>query len=143
LHEKQSEQHRVAGGRGRNGGDATPVRPETRAYIRFAVGHPSHYRVMFGGFRDACAHDPDLAREANASFQTLVDAIADGQQAGEIRRDDPRTMAVFVWSIVHGVAMLAIDGSLPAPDVEPVVNYAVAHTVSGISSSTNPGRAAP
>ena len=34
------------------------------AYVRFAVTHSSHYRVMFGGFVDACDRDPELEAEA-------------------------------------------------------------------------------
>src|ERR671927_1103877 len=46
------------------------------AYVRFAVANPSHYRVMFGGFVDPKALDPDLASEAVGAFQALVDALA-------------------------------------------------------------------
>ncbi|HEX6216218.1 MAG TPA: TetR/AcrR family transcriptional regulator, partial [Vicinamibacterales bacterium] len=37
-------------GRGREGFEAMGI-----AYVRFAVDHPSHYRVMFGGFIESCA----------------------------------------------------------------------------------------
>jgi AcrR family transcriptional regulator len=103
-----------------------------RAYVRFALEHPGHYRVMFGGFLEACAHDPELAQEANASFQTLVDAVLEGQQAGEIRADAPRTMAIFIWSTVHGVSMLAIDGPLPAAAVDEVVDYTTERLLAGL-----------
>ncbi len=34
------------------------------------------------------------------------------QKAGDIRRDDPVLMARFVWALVHGTAMLVIDGQM-------------------------------
>jgi len=82
------------------------------AYVRFAVENPSHYRVMFGDYRRLCAVDPDLQRDAGASFEVLHQALITLQAAGAIRRDEPRQLALFVWAVVHGVAMLAIDGQL-------------------------------
>jgi AcrR family transcriptional regulator len=82
------------------------------AYLRFAVDHPSHYRVMFGRFVESSARDPELVEEAKAAFQALMDALIEQQRAGSVRRDDPLTQARFVWSVVHGVAMLVIEGQL-------------------------------
>jgi len=82
------------------------------AYLRFAVSHPSHYRVMFGRFVESGARDPELIEEANAAFQALVDALVDQQREGLVRGDDPILLARFVWSVTHGIAMLVIDGQL-------------------------------
>ena len=103
------------------------------AYIRFAVANPSHYRVMFGGFVDAKSCDPALATEAAGAFQALADALADLQRTGVVRDDDTLTMARFVWAVVHGVAMLAIDRQLPEPGaVDQLMRYAIAHVGTGI-----------
>ena len=107
-------------GRGRSGFAAM-----ARAYVHFAVEHPSHYRVMFGGFVESAAKDDDFVGEAKAAFQVLVDALVGQQNAGGIRRDDPVLLARFVWALVHGTAMLVIDGQLPeAPQREALENYA-------------------
>jgi AcrR family transcriptional regulator len=82
------------------------------AYLQFAVTHPSHYRVMFGRFVESGARDPELVQEAEAAFQALVDALVAQQRDGLARRDDPILLARFVWSMVHGIAMLTIDGQL-------------------------------
>ncbi len=84
-----------------------------RAYVQFGVAHPSHYRVMFGGFIESAAKDDHFASEAKSAFQVLVDALVEQQNAGDIRRDDPVLMARFVWAAVHGTAMLFINGQLP------------------------------
>ncbi len=86
-----------------------------RAYVRFAIANPSHYRVMFGQFADLCAKDPALQADARAAFHVLLDALATLQQAGAVRAGDLTVTAEFVWATVHGVAMLAIDGQL-GPD---------------------------
>jgi AcrR family transcriptional regulator len=95
-------------GRGRAGFQAMG-----KAYVQFAVAHPSHYRVMFGGFIESAAKDEHFLAEAKAAFQALVDALVEQQNAGDIRRDDPMLMGRFVWALVHGTAMLVIDGQLP------------------------------
>jgi AcrR family transcriptional regulator len=96
-----------------------------KAYVQFAVEHPSHYRVMFGGFIESAAKDDDFIGEAKAAFQVLVDVLVAQQNAGDIRRDEPVLMARFVWAVVHGTAMLVIDGQLPAAaDREALEQYA-------------------
>ena len=96
------------------------------AYVRFAVANPSHYRVMFGGFVDPKACEPELAAEAEGAFRALVDALASLQRDGSVRGDDTVTMARFIWAVVHGVAMLGIDGQLREPSaVEQLMKYSL------------------
>jgi AcrR family transcriptional regulator len=109
------------------------------AYVRFAVAHPSHYRVMFGGFVDSCAADPGLDEEAAAAFRVLVDALVAQQSGGLVREDDPSQLARFVWAIVHGVAMLAIDGQLHGHDAEELMRYAADRVRDGIGTRQAPG----
>ena len=121
------EQH----GRGREGFDAMGV-----AYVHFAVTHPSHYRVMFGRFIESCSKDEEFVQEATAAFQVLVDSLVEQQQAGLVRRDDPITIARFIWSIVHGIAMLVIDGQLRGADErgEALNQYAIERIRDAIAS---------
>ena len=108
------------------------------AYVRFAVANPSYYRVMFGGFVDPQAQDAGLAAEAEGAFQALVDALAGLQHDAVIRGDDTLLMARFVWSVVHGVAMLAIDSRLREPaDIEELMKYALERLRTGIDAGTN------
>lgn len=127
-------QHLVAaweeGGRGPAAFEAMGV-----AYVRFAVASPSHYRVMFGGFVDPKACEPELAAEAAGAFQALVDALAALQHDAIMRADDAAKMARFVWAVVHGVAMLGIDGQLPEPGgVEELMRYALERLRTGIEA---------
>jgi len=116
------------GGRGRAAFDSMGV-----AYVRFAVANPSHYRVMFGGFVDPKACEPELAAEAAGAFQALVDALATLQHDAIVRGDETVQMARFVWAVVHGVAMLGIDGQLPEPGaVDELMRYAFMRLRTGI-----------
>jgi AcrR family transcriptional regulator len=93
---------------GRRGFDAMG-----RAYVGFAVAHPSHYRVMFGGFARQRGAHAGRSDESTDAFQVLVDGIVAEQAAGRMCREDPLPLALYIWAAVHGVAMLALDGLLP------------------------------
>lgn len=127
------------GGRERAAFDAMGV-----AYVRFATANPAHYRVMFGGFVDPTTSEPELNTEAEGAFQALVDALAVLQHDGIMRAEDSVTMAKFVWAVVHGVAMLGIDGQLHEPGaIEELVPYALERLRTGIGIDTKhpPARA--
>jgi len=118
------------GGKGRAAFESMGV-----AYVGFAVANPPHYRVMFGGFVDPKASEPELATEAAGAFQALVDALASLQRDAIMRDEDTVTMARFVWAVVHGVAMLGIDGQLREPGAaERLMRYALDRLLTGIES---------
>ena len=123
------EDHR----RGRAGFEAMGL-----AYVQFAVAHPAHYRVMFGRFVESCSRDVEFVEEAGAAFQVLVDSLVEQQQAGIVRQDDPLTLARFVWSVVHGIARLVIDGQLRGADErgEALNQFAVARLRDAIATRT-------
>ena len=124
----QTQQAWDAHGGGRAGFEAMG-----EAYVRFAVNHPSHYRVMFGGHvRDASA-DSELVQEGAGAFQVLVDALIAQQAQGLVRRDNPLALAQYIWANVHGIAMLAIDGQLKQP-IDEVVRFANERMRTGIKS---------
>jgi AcrR family transcriptional regulator len=116
-------------GKGRRGFEAMG-----EAYVRFAIENPSHYRVMFGAAILGTAADPELAEEGAAAFQALVDALVDQQRSGLVRNDPPLHLALFIWSLVHGIAMLAIDGRLDHANAEigTLTRFAIARARTGI-----------
>ena len=120
-----------------NGGGRTGFEAMAKAYVQFAVAHPSHYRVMFGGFIESAAKDDAFIGEAKAAFQVLVDALIEQQNTGDIRRDEPVLMARYVWALVHGIAMLVIDGQVSgAAQREALEQYAVERIRSSIRQET-------
>ena len=95
--------------------------------MRFARQHPSHYQVMFGGYVSPSQLAPggDGADEFDA-FGVLVEAIVTLQRARQMRADDPRLMALYIWSVVHGVAMLALTGMCPDDEtVDTLTTFAI------------------
>ncbi len=86
------------------------VRLERRiaAYMRFALAHPGHYRVMFHEELRTSSSASDFDAVARASFEALVDSVAGVRP--DLGRDRARLVAFTVWSAAHGAAMLEVDG---------------------------------
>jgi hypothetical protein len=78
-----------------------------RAYVRWAVTHPDYYQVMFGAELDK-VHNPELLVAGERAFADLLGTIAACQRANLLRAGDPREIAGPVWSLIHGIATLAI-----------------------------------
>ncbi|HQR60160.1 MAG TPA: TetR/AcrR family transcriptional regulator [Methylophilaceae bacterium] len=82
-------------------------------YVRFAVAHPNHYRLMF--MTPQVRHDPETSgiesgnpeQDAYACLRAMVaDAHADGCFRTEL--DDPDLIAQILWAGLHGVCALEI-----------------------------------
>src|SRR6185503_3964150 len=72
------------------------------AYLRFALENSAHYRVMFGGFKQLCDRDAELAADAVSAFDVLVGALVQLQQNRDAIPGDPAELARFVWAASHG-----------------------------------------
>jgi AcrR family transcriptional regulator len=82
-----------------------------RAYVRWAVTHPDYYQVMFGTELDK-GDNPDLLTAGTRAFDDLLDTIVRCQHANLLSAGDPRETAGPIWSLLHGVATLAIGNDL-------------------------------
>lgn len=91
-------------------------------YVRFALAHPHHYRLMFmtepPDFIAAAANDSNCTfaesdREGyNACRRTVADCIAQGRFLAPY--GDAETVAQMCWGCVHGVVSLYIThGKMP------------------------------
>jgi len=76
------------------------------AYVRFARANANLYRLMFSGAELASDPDCEMSAQGERAFQTLLDALI---ALGAPVEADAREVAVAIWSMVHGVAMLEID----------------------------------
>lgn len=82
-----------------------------RAYGRFALEHPEHYRVimMTTSSREKLKDkSSDESSQGQTAFGRLVAAVHACQEAGRIVSGDPSTIAVVLWSGVHGLVSLLI-----------------------------------
>ena len=79
-------------------------------YLTFALEHPSHYRVMFL---------PELREASDAEAFHVVGERAFDVLLNRVKMARPRepegaqrTLAATIWAALHGLSLLAMDGSL-------------------------------
>jgi AcrR family transcriptional regulator len=80
-------------------------------YVRFAMAHPAHLRLMFKNTLGDQA-PTELVKAGDRAFGILADAVAACQKAGVLPSGDPTPMAWTCWSLVHGLSMLMLDHAL-------------------------------
>ena len=102
-------------------------------YVRFALEHPAHYRLMWGKEAIARQDEPELREAAGALLQHLVDVIASHQHSGEIGPGDARARAYVAWSAVHGLASLLIERQIdPNVDVDDLIRQTARTLLGGM-----------
>jgi len=87
------------------------------AYVRFALGHPGHYAVMFDRSL-VNPDDPELKAAQDAAGAELADGV--GTLKDERAKADPQGAALAAWSLVHGFAMLRLNEAIDTDD-DPMV----------------------
>ena len=81
-----------------------------RVYTRFASQEPGVFRLMFGLSSD---HDEvtELVETGTATFEIVQREVAACRGSAEINEQDVHR-SFQLWSFVHGLSFLAIDGKL-------------------------------
>jgi AcrR family transcriptional regulator len=92
-------------------------------YVTFALRRPEHFTVMFDAPMSKRKH-PDSAAAAEEAFGTLLGFVKSSQEAGRLPSGDSHQMAMLAWTMVHGIAKLAITGRLPLPSNTEVLKFA-------------------
>ncbi|MET9434779.1 TetR/AcrR family transcriptional regulator [Streptomyces sp. NPDC006551] len=98
--------------------DAPDLRERGVGYVRFAVGHPAHFQVMFQP-ELLRGDDPELltARErASAELRAGVSGLDSAPGSGSRSATDPRTAGIAAWSLAHGFATLLLTRNFEGED---------------------------
>lgn len=106
-----------------------------RAYVRFAVSRPEHYRLMFMRRPGRDLEMPtDAEVSAVAGLSVVIDTVRLAQERGVIDTDDePVRVSLTLWSAVHGVAALLIaKPHFPWGDVDELVDRVVSMSLHGV-----------
>lgn len=85
------------------------IMAQGRAYVRFALARPARFSLMW---RKAIldTDDPAYVEAGDRAFQILDRAVR-GENAGHTGLRDPALApSIAAWSMVHGFALLALDG---------------------------------
>jgi len=83
------------------------------AYVRFALVHPDHLLVMFGGLFENPRAYPGLREAGARAFNVLVEIVRSGQGAGTMITGEARLLAFVAWTQVHGLSLLLIGHQEP------------------------------
>jgi len=80
-------------------------------YVRFAVEFPAYFRLMTSR---PYFFEPDAGFDAayQRLFETIREATIAAQQEGWATDRDPDDLLIASWSVVHGFAMLWVEGAI-------------------------------
>jgi len=92
-------------------------------YITFALRRPEHFTVMFEAPRSKSDH-PDAAAAGEKAFGTLLAFVKSCQDEGAFPAGDTLPFALLAWTMVHGIAKLAITGRLPFRSKAEILEFA-------------------
>jgi AcrR family transcriptional regulator len=93
-----------------------------QAYVRFALANPALFRLMFAT-TPAHVHPGEKAEEGTAAH-LLQSAVA--QIMGPDMPDEARFAAMLrAWALVHGLAMLILDGQVDRRIAEAMINQII------------------
>ena len=91
------------------GGGVAGFAATGRAYVRFALANPALFRLIFTSSAEVSTSDePEAMRFLRANSAAALPTGADV--------DAVQISAVRSWALVHGLAMLMLDGQLPPDD---------------------------
>jgi AcrR family transcriptional regulator len=91
-----------------------------QTYVRFALANPALFRLMMGKrpvrpyFETEC-EGTDAALTHNSAMAVLLSSVSElsGDAAGA---EAKKRRAIHAWSMVHGMAILMLDGLIPADE---------------------------
>jgi AcrR family transcriptional regulator len=92
-------------------------------YVDFAVANVDVFFMMF-------ANRPVASETGGAeTFDPLLSAVAQAQQAELLPSADVRTMAGAIWTTLHGIAVLHLSGGLSALGLDAAPEVLVRRTL--------------
>lgn len=116
-----------------------------RAYIRYAMDNPEHYRLLFMARYELSAQQyaEEMVTEGH-SFNLLLrvaqELIDTGTLRPEVAARGPLHVGLLFWSAVHGLASLLVaKPGLPWPDRDTLVDDLLAMAMAGLLPRTGVG----
>lgn len=94
-----------------------------RAYVRFGLDNPEAYGIMFISRPDSIPASPENVTDLIA-FSYVIDAVKGAMDAGAISEADPLTVALLLWTNVHGIVSLRLSKpTFPWPSIDSQVEH--------------------
>jgi AcrR family transcriptional regulator len=113
------------------------------AYIRFALGDPDAYRLMFDLSQPHPDRYPELVR-ASARARQMMSAALEALVKAGIFAGDPQLLGYVFWATMHGLVVLHLAGKLPKePDFKTIQQEAMRLLVAGARSGVASPKGTP
>ncbi len=109
-----------------------------RAYGRFGLENPNHYRFMFMTLMKP-DHRPEPTDPGFLSFDVLRSAVTEAIETGAFRKGDVDAVSQVLWASVHGAVALLIslrEDCWPRPPVEDLVEQTVDASIRAFLASS-------
>lgn len=119
--------------------ESTPVGKLKRsgyAYIAFALRRPEHFAAMFD--TPDSALDSGCREAGTVAFATLVEIVELCQREGQLPEGGAEYRALMAWSLVHGIAKLAVARRLPFRLQDETLQFAVSAMDASIAALQRP-----
>lgn len=111
--DRLGERQRSAAERAKDAGAKAAFGATGAAYVRFAIAHPAMFRLLWRRPVGDLLSVP--AVQMHPAMQALRDGIA-ALLPPDASEEDRRAAALHSWGLVHGLAMLALDGQVSLDD---------------------------
>ena len=86
-------------------------------YAAFAQAHPSLFRLMYSLGKAKVPSSDELNQAAASVYEGILDGICEKTGCD---RKQAQSIALLLWSSVHGITMLWLDGQFEGPDSPPL-----------------------
>jgi AcrR family transcriptional regulator len=93
------------------------------AYVSFALRRPEHFAVMFD-LPASKSQRPEYIEASTGAFAALLGFVEDCQNEGQLPSGRSRDRALLAWSLVHGIAKLAVTGRLAGKSSINIMEFA-------------------
>jgi len=83
------------------------------AYVQFALGDPGRFKLMFSGALEEELAHPDYVAITQKNLSLFREVIAFCQGIDQLPEGRVESLAVRLWSLVHGFAHLILEDQFP------------------------------
>lgn len=118
------------------------LRSMGESYVRYALEHPLHYRLLFATPHPNAEEHPEMTANAQRAFGLLREALGQLDETTGLDDESVEHDALFVWSTIHGLAsILQSDALCPLELDRGTVEHAAGETLLRIGRALRAGDA--
>ena len=83
------------------------------AYLQFALEDPGRFKLMFSGALEEERDHPEYVEISQKNISLLEEIIVFCQNKGQLPEGKVENIAIRLWSLVHGFALLMVENQFP------------------------------